>query len=376
MGRTLFAPFIAWGVLSVASVACAQSSRVEGASGGSSVTLFGIFDATLGYGTGSMANKTQLYSGGNSTSRLGFRGVEDLGGGMGASFWLEAGLNVDDGTGQSTNINNQPSGSTSVGGLTFNRRATVSLTDFWGELRLGRDFTAHYRNRTDVDPFDNNGVGNIQPNAGTIAGPTSTRASNMVGYFLPANLGGFFGEVQYYMGENASGSPNYLVGNPNADDGDGYSGRLGYASGPFAIAVAAGKTKFAQTASTGDIDSANIGASWDFGVVDVSAGYYRDKVNQFLPVTATGYVVGAIVPVFAFDQLKIAWSSYGTDAPGDPQARKLSLGYVYNLSKRTALYASYGHVANSGGSSVAVNGGITGPNQSAWGYDLGMRHRF
>jgi predicted porin len=76
----------------------------------SSVTLFGVVDTDLAIGRGSVADRTQLSNSGNATSRIGFRGVEDLGGGMSASFWLEAGLSTDDGQGNATNSNNQPSG--------------------------------------------------------------------------------------------------------------------------------------------------------------------------------------------------------------------------------------------------------------------------
>src|SRR6266487_1699248 len=93
-------PLIALAVLATASVACAQSS----------LTLFGVVDATLAYGHGSVSNKTQLTNSGLNSSRLGFRGTEDLGGGMSASFWLEAGVLVDDGQGLATNTNNQASG--------------------------------------------------------------------------------------------------------------------------------------------------------------------------------------------------------------------------------------------------------------------------
>jgi len=94
---------IALAVLATAGVASAQSS----------VTLFGIVDATLQVGNGSgvgSSDKTQLGNSGYHGSRLGFRGTEDLGGGMSASFWLEAGVNNDSGSGQATNLSNQPTG--------------------------------------------------------------------------------------------------------------------------------------------------------------------------------------------------------------------------------------------------------------------------
>ena len=122
---------IALAVLAASGAAMAQSS----------VTLFGVVDATYAYGSGSASNKSQLTNSGYNSSRLGFRGVEDLGGGMTASFWLEAGVNNDNGSGANTNTNNQATGATGGGGLTFNRRSTVSLSGGFGEVRLGRDFT-------------------------------------------------------------------------------------------------------------------------------------------------------------------------------------------------------------------------------------------
>ncbi|HEY0837326.1 MAG TPA: porin, partial [Azospirillum sp.] len=74
---------IALAVLAAAGAASAQSS----------VTLFGIVDAVVTVGRGTVADRTQLTDSGYNSSRLGFRGTEDLGGGMSASFWLEAGLN-------------------------------------------------------------------------------------------------------------------------------------------------------------------------------------------------------------------------------------------------------------------------------------------
>ena len=97
---------IALAVLAASGAAMAQSS----------VTLFGIVDATYAYGSGSVANKSQLTNSGYNSSRLGFRGVEDLGGGMSASFWLEAGVNNDNGSGGTTSTNNQGASGVTGGG--------------------------------------------------------------------------------------------------------------------------------------------------------------------------------------------------------------------------------------------------------------------
>jgi len=350
-----------------AAAAAAQNSQVTRPVTSSSVTLFGIVDIGLAYGTGTEASRTQLASGRTSASRWGVRGFEDLGGSLAAGFWLEAGLNADDGTGGTTSTNNQPSGTTSA---LFNRRSTVSLISNWGELRLGRDFTSIFRNRDDVDPFTTSGVGANLADALTIAGTTATRASNMVAYFLPSNLGGFFGEAQYFMGENVD------VSNvPSPDDGDGFAGRLGWAGGGFAVAVAGSRTQYGQSATTGDIEVVNVGASYDFQFMKISAGYYHDEIKQISPVTATGYLVGAVFPIGP-GQLKFSFSSYGTDEPDDPRGDKAAVGYVYNLSKRTSVYGTYAYLHNSGGASFTLNGALTAPDRHSAGFDLGIKHIF
>jgi predicted porin len=352
---------IALAAMAAAGVASAQSS----------VTLFGIVDATLAHGSGSVSKKTQLTNSGYNSSRLGFRGTEDLGGGMSASFWLEAGVNNDNGTGAATNTNNQASGGplgTGAGGslgggqgLTFNRRSTVSLAGGWGELRLGRDYTPQFWNLTVFDPFGTNGVGTTQTLNSIITGVTAVRASNSIGYFFPRNLGGFYGQAQVYLGENNTGPVT-------EDDGQGYGLRVGFASGPFNVAVAYSRTEY----FAGDVRQANIGGQWDFGMAKLMGHYSSDRNGG---LDGKGWLIGTLVPVGA-GEIRAAYSQYRTDAAGDPRTRKLALGYVHNLSKRTALYATYARVKNSGGATQALNGAVTGANGSSNGYDLGIRHSF
>jgi predicted porin len=353
---------IALAVLASAGMASAQSS----------VTLFGIVDATLAHGSGSVAKKTQLTNSGYNSSRLGFRGTEDLGGGMSASFWLEAGLNNDNGSGSATNTNNQANGTATAAagtqGLTFNRRSTVSLAGGWGEVRLGRDYSPQFWNLTVFDPYGTNGVGTTQTLNSSLGGPTIIRASNTIGYFLPGNLGGFYGQLQHYRGENASNSVT-ATGAGNKNDGNGTGLRVGYANGPVNVAVAYTTTSFA----TGDIKSTNVGGQWDFGVAKLMGHYARDRVSG--SATGKGGLIGALVPVGP-GEIRLAYSTYKNDFAGTPKTNKWALGYVHNLSKRTALYATYARVKNSGGAAQALNGAITGANSNSSGYDFGIRHSF
>lgn len=344
-------------LITLAAIAASYSAFAQ-----SSVTLFGVVDATLAVGHGSVSNKQQLTNSGNTTTRLGFRGTEDLGGGLAAGFWLEAGFSNDDGLGQATNTNNQTSGLTTAGGLTFNRRSTVSLNGAFGEVRLGRDYTPHFWNYVWFDPFTYNGVGASQI-ANNMGGRTNVRASNSISYFLPSGLGGWYGQLQHYRGENNSGTAT-------SSDGTGSSVRVGYANGPLNIAVATSVTQLAS----GDIKTTNVGASYDLKVVKLFGIVDQDKVSA--GPTGKGVLAGLSAPV-GVGEIRASYSTYkGTARLPDAKSNKLSLGYVHNLSKRTALYATAAHVSNKNGASIALNGATTAANRSSTGYDLGIRHSF
>jgi len=345
------------------------ASAAGAASAQSSVTLFGIVDATVAYGRASGgANKWQLTNSGYNSSRLGFRGVEDLGGGMSASFWLEAGLSNDNGTGVATNLNNQATGATGgATGLVFNRRSTVSLAGGFGELRLGRDYTPQFWNLTVFDPFGTNGVGTTLTTQGGFTGVTAVRASNSIGYFLPGNLGGFYGQAQYYMGENVRN------GAATEKDGNGVGVRVGFANGPFNVALALSETKYAA----GKVKQNNIGGQWDFGMAKAMAQYAWDKNGA---LEGKGWLIGGLFPVGA-GEIRAAVSSYKIDnVTGlDPKGTKVALGYVHNLSKRTAVYTTYARLKNKDGNAFGALNGATlgaGTDRSSSGLDLGIRHSF
>lgn len=356
------------GLAVIAATGCASAQ--------STVTIFGTADLRFAHGSGSVSDKNQLIRSGLSSSRIGLRGTEDLGGGMTAGFWLEAELNMDDGSGMPTNTNNQASGtSAGVAGLTFNRRSTVSLAGHWGELRLGRDYSPHFWNLTIFDPFGTIGVGASQMLGSSIGGIANTliRASNSIGYLTPncstpSGCSGFYGQASYYLGENSSNVAN-------RKDGTGASARVGYAGAKFNVALATGSTEYAQTATAGRTTSTNVGGSYDFGPVQVLAGYAREKVARTVELTGKGYLVGAVVPMGA-GRIRGSVSSYQTDAAGSPKATKYAAGYVYQLSKRTAVFATYARMRNSGGSAAALNGAVTAPNAASSGFDFGINHVF
>ena len=128
---------IALAVLAASGAAMAQSS----------VTLYGVADAGVTYLNGA-DNWSGVTSGNNLTSRLGFRGVEDLGGGLKANFVIEGGFNLDNGDGASGYA-----GAKAGEGFQFKRRSTVGLSGGFGEVRMGRELTAAYNATARYDPF-------------------------------------------------------------------------------------------------------------------------------------------------------------------------------------------------------------------------------
>jgi predicted porin len=327
----------------------------------STVSVFGIVDMGFARTTGSIADKTQMSRGGLGANRIGFQGVEKLGEEISAQVWLEAGFNGDDGTGSPTNTNNQPSGATTGQGMTFGRRATLGLAGAWGEVRLGRDMPPQYLNIVYGDAMLLTGVGAPVNFTTIITGVTATRASNMIQYFTPKDLGGFAAHLAHYRGENASNAAN-------AKDGTGNGILLSYRNGPLTGGVAWSRTSYA----TGDVLQRNTYAAWNFGFAKLSGFYSNDRAGR---LGARGANIGLTVPVG--DHALIAtYSRYRKDSVNEPEARQLALRYIYTLSKRTSLYATAARLENSGGSAVALLGAVTAPNASSSGFEFGVNHRF
>lgn len=409
-------------------IALAAIAIVSGASAQSSVTVFGLLDVGVSYyqATSSFYNKipfvpaiiaapgdvtsskwamsTANYAG----SRIGFRGTEDLGGGLAASFWLEAGIANDTGTG------------TAVGGaFNFNRRSTVSITSVLGELRLGRDYTPTYLSDVKFDPFGFSGVGGtmisvIGSNLAIARGPGSTqstsdnyaRTSNSIGYFLPPNLGGFYGQLIYALPEQTKTSN---VPDSPSSKGQYFGGRFGYSNGPFDLTISYGSSQaLDQTVGVLPLNNklvqTSFGGTYDFGPVKAFAeiAQFQDRfavANARLINKYNGGLIGFSVPIGvseirgAYSRVNFENGLKGTSPfAGDASTEKLALGYVYNLSKRTMLFATIAKIKiDDGQNNPAVMGAVTGGGlsyistgagvrgyapSSSMGYDFSIKHIF
>ena len=342
---------VALAVLAASGAAMAQSS----------VTLFGVVDAGVTYAkTSGQDSVYGLTNSGNATSRLGFRGVEDLGGGLKAGFWLEGAIQNDTGAGNG--------GGATGPGFEFKRRSTLSLMGNFGEVRMGRELTAAYNAVSQYDVFGQVGIGQ---HIGFGLNGSPFRVSNMVSYYTP-NMSGFKAAVNYGFGEK-QGDNSF---------GRYIGGSVGYDNGPLSVALGLEQQNDPSAAFDKE-NSLGFGASYNFGAFKL-AGLIKQQRNEYVAGgekwKLNSASLGVTAPVGPAGEVRAAYNYY--DVKGvDGKAHQLSVGYVHNLSKRTAVYGTYAFLKNKGdeqfgvganGLSIAAPAG--GKNQNA--LTVGIRHAF
>lgn len=344
------------------SLACLAASATAQTS---SVTLYGIVDAGLEYAkTGSRASALRIESGLLQTSRWGLRGSEDLGGGVSAIFTLEAEVRAD-------------TGASAEG---FARQSFMGLqSSKLGSLTLGRHYTPEYFVLLNQSVF---GFG-LAGKASNHAVNNTTRQSNSASY-ISARLAGFRGSLML-----GAGNENFAQTGTSPRTAGRYAGAsVDYLNGPLTAAVSYGYQKATTTlapaaptvpaASTIEIAG---GATYNFGIASLNAGGYR----RSSPAGFTGrsYWVGANVKLGAGDFLAQV-SRINDTTSSNRDATLWALGYVYPMSRRTALYASFGLMSNNANANYGIAGaGNDAPDASVreLGYNgrslmLGMRHAF
>jgi predicted porin len=317
------------------STACAQAQT--------SVKIYGVADAGIvlerGGPNGAADN---IGSGVASGSRLGFKGKEDLGGGTSAFFLLENGYNID-------------TGKPAQGGLLFGRQALVGLSGAFGSLSLGRQYAPFYKALRDiVDPFCTGLAGNAQN-----IFPTFTRVDNSVEYQTPA-WNGLSADVLYGAGEAAADTvKNRSIGASVTYDANGLT------------LVLAHHRKDAAT-GTGYDGHTMVAGRYRFGRTVFHAAYARNR--DVAGNASRDALVGVAVkagPGRVLASLVLHRDDFGRDA----HARQGAIGYEYGLSRRTDLYAAYGHIVNRDGAAYTV-GDATNAGSGATGINLGVRHVF
>lgn len=303
------------------------------ASAQSSVTIYGKLDQAIGKLAGSEDKQVMD----NTGSRIGFRGVEDLGGGLKAVFGIEHRFFPDTGTQANANF--------------WNGYSTVGLVTQFGMVNLGRQYTpAFIMIQNQIDPFGGDTVAAGRDVGMRFGGTSKVRVADSIRYDL--SVAGFNFGASIAEGNAANGG-----GVTGADDKP-FSIAGNYAAGPFWIGVG-----YENPASEED-KVWNIGGRYNFGFMTLAAGYGKGTTAAGADVK--GWLIGATVPVGAFD-LKAMYATNKVD--GGTELKKAGIGAHYNLSKRTKIYAD---VAKIGGTATVVPVVL----ESKTGYDLGIQHNF
>ena len=340
---------IAAAVVAASGAAMAQSS----------VQIYGTVDVWAG----SSGNKTTLSgvetkesfgvvnSGGLTTSRIGFRGTEDLGGGLAANFKLESRLGVDTGAAFASG---------------FDRESWVGLSGGFGEIQLGNTWTAYddiwgATNHT----FDDNFT--AVPRIGYNAIPGST-----IKYYAPV-FSGVTAAVSYSLGEADVDSPDVTSFSLNYDGGPlnvvfGYQ-REEFASPEiYGFGIALGTVeKFSNTL---------IGASYDFGVAKLLGNYNQAKVEDAsfaADITLNEYSVGVEVPLGDAMAFSAGYGRSQAKQSGVKliKASGVSAALTYTLSKRTTAYAGFNRTTFT---DEGVNNAGDKVRESI--YAVGIKHTF
>ena len=294
---------IALAVLGLSGAAMAQSS----------VTLYGVADAGIGKieaGSGladpanDASDKTEFISGSmmnNGTSRLGVRGVEDLGGGLKAGFQFETGLDLDNG------------GSS---GAFWSRQANIWLGGNWGTVKLGRQFTPSYLT-TSTFELTGTALYSVLANTYNFAG-IGRRADSAFAYITP-NFGGF------------TAAAAYVTKNDSGGDKDSWDVGLTYNNGPIGAGLSVNKIANSKT-------NYQVGGKYNFGNFAVAASY-NEASNQ-AELVRRGYGLGVGFNVGAFGLVV----DLTRDTKNEWTDKKYTNGVVeakYALSKRTFVYGAY-----------------------------------
>lgn len=351
--------------LGVAALAIAASSCALAQA--SSVQIYGVVDMAYVYVDNVNGGRLKAVNSGRlMSSRLGFRGTEDLGRGMSAIYALESGIEADVGTMTSP--------------VHFNRQSWVGLrSKDWGTVTFGRQYNPLYdrlvllsgpptfglvAGAVDGIAIPGSAVGRFD---NTIGGSAS-RSDNSIKYSSP-KIGGFtlsaltgFGEV---IGADSAGRTTSFA--------------LTYENGPLTAAL----TQFRRNcaAATGCTQAQGVNKVWatgityEFGVANVAAIYTQQRnAKNVKDADADVFSIRATVPAGNWKFLA-GYQLQNDRTQVDQDVRQLNLGANYSLSKRTLFYGNYSRqrVSNGGIASMAM---LNSSNSKQAQLSLGIRHSF
>jgi predicted porin len=340
----------------------------------SNVTVYGLVDTGLVYTTnvnaagGNMTKMPSLTS--SFPSRLGFRGTEDLGGGLQAVFTLESGLSLD-------------TGAMGQGNRLFGRQASVGLKGAFGTVTLGRQINMTYIAMLKADVLGPNlfAIGSIDaylPNA---------RSDNSVGYL--GNFNNFVVGATYSTGRDASAAGGPAATNcPGETPGNSkacrqVTGLFGYETAEYGLNTSY-DILYGNTGAAGGLTSSNnsdkritLNGYVKVGQAKIGAGVVDRTTRAVTGLSESDlYYLGVSYPVTPLTTFDVQVAR--RDTKNSASDVSMLVGRLtYFLSKRTAVYGALGRMKNSGTSAVALDaGGTVGVGMTQNGVMAGLRHHF
>ena len=324
----------------------------------SSVTLYGRVNTSVERQKDGDVTTTGMF---NNASRIGFKGVEDLGGGLKAGFQLEAGFASD--TGAGTDWPGLPPAT----GINFGRQSEVNLSGGFGMVRLGNFVPESYYATADFVSMHNHDTGSSSDQLyydPVWFGGLGTK--NKVGYRSPS-LGGLVIDAAVSLHEKG----DLYVGNTvvgKLPEKNGFDLAANYNLG--ALALGAGYSYVNSNYQLG------LRAAYTFGQFTVGGYYQRNKDdNQWVSGgagTRDNFRLSGMYTMGASEfHVNLGHASKWSNVP-DSAATQWTLGYNYNLSKRTKVYGYYTRVNNS--AAIAYKASKLGDDFSS--FAVGVRHNF
>ncbi|WP_136418790.1 MULTISPECIES: porin [Oxalobacteraceae] len=321
------------------------------ASAQTNVTVYGLVDAGIARENGAAGSVWKLATGVQSGNRLGFKGSEDLGGGLKANFQLENGFNLDTGTQRQ--------------GALFGRQAWVGLSGGFGSVSFGRQYDPLFIALDSIDPFGT-GLSGATTNLMASGASGDVRVNNSINY-TTNNFSGFSASGLYGLGEVAGDTSKSRT----------YALSGSYANGPVAAVLAYSNNNNATNTNTTKLWL--VGGTYNFGVATAHLGYESEKNDA--GADYRDWMVGVSAPIGAGTVLASFINKDDRSTANNAGAKQYALGYTYALSKRTNIYTSYAHIKNDSGAAFVVGDASSGGNAVAAGnnsnaFAVGIRHKF
>lgn len=350
----------------------------------SKVTVYGVVDLGVEVSRAGEGNRQRMISGGSAGNRLGFQGMEDLGGGLTAQFKLEQGFTADD-------------GQLAQGGRAFGRESSVGLSSrSLGTVSMGRIPMPYYLALNGIDAFSWTGSGGML--SLTQSGSSSrqllplaitARADNSISYVSP-KLGGLEWRIQGAFSENSTTL------------GSLYSTSLRYRQGALDTLVAWAR-QYGAHSNAGNVTAWTMGGNYDLGSFKIYAGMVNERNNCSTctgALSRTAGVTGDHASEFRMTNIGVRvpiekWTGYAqvtrisdrSNYAIDTSNRNttwVAIGAEYRFSKRTMVYGTLASIGNKNESNYALGSGtsqqpanfVAPGNPRASTFMIGMRHTF